>query len=121
MNRVIEQISRDERNHARITAPVVTQVKNEGIYMRKEIHRRCDCRTANFRSGEGVEFHIAHVFRENLELLEGASVALQFSLYAGFSSGIGTLSLRWGLERTVVDVQMPVMTDGAQILFQLFR
>jgi rubrerythrin len=31
MNRVIEQVSRDERNHARIAAAVVTQVKNESI------------------------------------------------------------------------------------------
>src|SRR3981081_1103421 len=121
MNRVIEQVSRDERNHARITAPVVTQVKNESIDMRQELHRRCDSRTADFRSREGVEFHITHVFRENLELLEGAIVALKFSLPSGFSSGIGTLPLRWRLERTPLDVQMPVMTDDAQILVQPVR
>ena len=89
--------------------------------MRQEIHRRCHGRTADPRSGEGVEFHITHVFRENLELHEGAIVALQFSLHSGFSSGIGTLPLRWWLERTPLDAQMPIMTDGAQILAHLVR
>src|SRR4029077_12232054 len=108
-------------HHARIAAPVVTQVKNESIGIRQEIHRRCHGRTADFRSSEGIEFHITHVFRENLQLLEGAIAARQFSLHSGFSSGICTLPLHWSLERTPLYAQMPVMTDSAQILAHLVR
>ena len=68
---MVEQISRDERDHARVAAPVVTQVKNESVDMRQETHRRCDGRTAYFRSGEAVEFQITYVFLEDFELLEG--------------------------------------------------
>ena len=49
-----------------------------------------------------------------MQLLRSSSLCL-----AGFSSGIGTLPLRWWLERTVLYVQMPIMTDGAQIPVQL--
>jgi len=84
--------------------------------MRQEIHRRCDSRTADLRSSKSIEFHIAHVFLENLELLESELMTLKLSLHSGFSSGIGTLPLRWWLERAPLDAQMPVMTDGAQIL-----
>ncbi len=74
MCRLPEEIAADESDHAGIAADVVAKVEDERVGVTYQPHRGNSGRAAVRRGLEGVEFHVAHVARQHLNLPERAVV-----------------------------------------------
>ena len=116
-----EKIGNDEIDHARISAMVLTQVKDERIRVGHEVHRGDDGRSAGFRRREGIEFDVADIVVQDFKLGKGAILMLEHGAEAGFFGGVWfvrsqcrTCRLRHQ-KRIVSNKEMLIMIDTAKV------
>ena len=106
---------------------VFSQVKNERIRVGDKSHRCDDRGSAELRRRKGIEFDIADVVIQDLELGESAILMLEHGSKVLFIRRVLAARSRCGsyrgraCKRVVRDKEMLIMADGAQVSREVFR
>src|ERR1035438_5458112 len=116
-----EKIGNHEIDHAGIAAMVLTQVKDERIRVGHEAHRGDDCRSAEFRRREGIEFDVSDIVVQDFKLGKSAILMLEHGAEARFLGWAWFVRSRCRTrrlghqERIVSNKEMLIMADTAKV------